>query len=155
MKVYKPTSKYSKQADTKINKNDFSTYLVVYGKRIIRSRQGTTGTSTIYTVPDGVTFFLISVAICLSNNSTTTSSRMAVSIGALVTGGENATVICDIDSILNSITTTTLVLNPPLPLRLSSGETIMVTSSDTAGVDNTTADIIGYEVNSSLIPTFL
>lgn len=147
--AYKPSSQYSKRIDTKIEKTPFLIGLMIYGNLIQIDGSGTNSTKTLYTVPVGRFFFLNSAFLLEDNQSvgsSTTPSKLFVDDGTA--SREILRVVA-----IPTMTAQGLTISYPMPIRLASGNVLKVQSF--AANVNARAGITGYEIDASLIPTFL
>lgn len=147
IKVYKPISqtKTSNKLDVVPIKKDFFSGLMSYGKRIILDNNATNGTSIIYKVPAGKTFFLTNSTLSYRNVAATTDSFVYVSVG-----GEAFAILFapDTDNSADAISITFTI-----PLKTLANESFAVTSGTTSLAGNAT--ITGYEISTDLLPLFI
>jgi len=123
---------------------------MLFGTRKIIDR-GTPagGGSVMYTVPKGKIFFLNSCTIIVSKR---TYAAPEIETYAYLYVNDTSSVFCAtacfFDEQSNSI-----ALSFPIPLRMVESESIIALINDSG--DSSHSTITGYEIDASLIPTFL
>jgi len=139
-RVYKPFTKYSKQADTKIEKPEFINGLMMYGNRISKTVETTLSTDiTIHTVPPSSFFFLTN---CFATHNDAGAEDLVIKVdGTAILKGSP---VRDTTPIQQSF-------NPPLRLNPNSVVAFQFGGNLGTGMGG----VQGYEVDASLIPNFL
>jgi len=161
VKVYTPTSKYSKIQDTKIEKQSLITGLMFYGTRITRWWQATstggTDSTTIYTVPEGKTFFLMSAYLNVSIPTTENRNGTGwITAATPVTTSTGRILYLSVSSLATAdggaMSRNSLSIAYNIPIRYVSGEVFQVS----AFANNTSASggIAGYEIDNTLLQNF-
>jgi len=138
--VYTPTSEYSPKFNTTITKISFNTGMLFYGRRIIASGSKTGAGSTIlYTVPTGKTFFLLQAF----------ADNLSVGQGTVsITSNGNIIYLFWYTGTGYIFDTKTYAI----PIRFLEGEKLTLNSTANATANGT---VIGYELDTVLIPTFV
>jgi len=145
--AYKPTSEYKEQYNTAITRENWQYGLLMYGQRKNFCEQDSGVFSrTPYTVPEGKTFFLTSVALKKDGGGGGGYSYAFLTIGAIASGdyllmlGANLAGYTDAN------------LNPTIPLKLTSGERLVFTGT---GSGNATLAVWGIEIDSALLQNLI
>ena len=142
--AYKPTSEYKSQFDTPVKKPDLFSVLALYGKRIIKQTQTQSSTTvTLYTVPVGKTFFLLSAFIFRSNESN------GLSHNTLGTNQGEVILYWYLEGLAGQVSHTPATISYSIPIRFQSTEVI---TYNTDVAERSSAGIVGYEIETSLIP---
>ncbi len=157
--VYKPTTKYSKSNDTAIEKQNLISGLMFYGTRITRYKSitsaGGTAFDTIYTVPEGKTFFLISAGLTIRIEPSTDAAGVSIIYHSGGTSSISRILYheADVSTLgVGQISASSIVMPFSIPIRFLSGESILVSAFPTDC--SSYATIIGYEIDSSLLKLF-
>jgi hypothetical protein len=144
--VPKPSNNLEKAPNIPaIFKPDFLTNLITNGKRIYIGKQDNVPSTTLYTVPKGYKFFLISVSLH-------TEAVAATSAGSVIYSTENpSTTNCLINqksnNVINDIRTRELSFS--IPLIFFENQSLVGVSGSTNLICN--YQLTGYEILSSLI----
>lgn len=144
--VYKPTSEYKKEFDTPISKTNLKTGIILFGKRIMLQAVGTVTGATIYEVPLGKTFFLTNASINNAVNATGVNTRMYT--GSLLPYQDHLLFIHSSGLALTGVLQDRKEFDF---LKFVATEKINI-SADAGNI--ATGTIIGYEIESVLLPTF-
>jgi hypothetical protein len=146
--VYKPTSPYNSDLNTPITKTSLITGIILQGKRICaESVINGNGTQTIYTVPDGKSFFLFNI----NHNSYMSDNNLAECIISL--NGNTEQLTEHFVSSLQRQEVVNIVYNNPIKYNISDYFLIQVI---TGAVNiKSVVTLIGYEVDNILLPTFI
>lgn len=153
VKVYKPYSSYSQQADTKVEKTNFLTALSTYGKRIIARGQLSSGTTsvTLYTVPEGKAFFLLTSSLSL-----VITDALGNVHGAFLNVNQSSAAGACFHQLFTRTAGTGVnsSISFPIPLKLTASENVRVFRDLTNG-SHIESSVTGYEIDASLIPNFV
>ena len=130
--------------------------LLRYGTRIIGANWTSVASDsqTVYTVPDGKEFYLLSAQISVCQFYSTTqrnSGRMIIILPGSSPSNTNSILYADF--VANLAAATTASFSPCIPLKLLQGERIDIYNNNAAG--STTGSIVGYEIDSQLIASLL
>lgn len=147
--VYKPTSDYKPELNTAITKTPLLTGLMMFGTRINNTyflNDSITRNVAMYTVPSGKTLFITNLSITGVTVNTT-------SAGYVMCGITNQQVHA---LYLNPRGETIFINhNYPLPLRILPGEVINLVIIPSIGTISGYLTIIGYEIDSALLPNLI
>jgi len=147
LKVFKPVELYSKRADTKIEKLNFLTAIMNYARRIVVAVDNiSAATNTLYTVPAGKIFYLNAAGVFLIVTGGAGSSNAYLYARGITDSILQLQGTLSNSSLSNAITFT-------IPLRFTAGEKI--TLEQLNGTATAGGNISGYEIDASLVPTFL
>lgn len=158
MKVFKPLSLTTRKDDTKLPVGkDIFTSLLLYGKlytlgQDIRFYNVDPISKTLYTVPEGKYFFLVSACLCMQQDSFTRDDEVFLCVG-----NENTSIntTCVLRLQLGNhggagiITNESVTLSPVMPIRLNPGETITLKNDNYHA--SAACAITGYEIDISLL----
>jgi len=148
IKVYKPTSEYSKQLDTKIEKINFISAIINYAKLLVSHATNPKGfTTTVYTVPLGRIFYLNCIQLAMYDVGTTgliatveitRANLLEATLPISATGGAG-----------------NFGMSYPIPIRMIGGEILTCNTQSSHANSYTQIQFTGYEIDASLIPKFL
>jgi hypothetical protein len=150
--VYKPTSAYAPELNTAITKTQLQTGIILSGLRKVESTTVTravagTSSTLLYTVPIGKTFFLTGCMLICSTGAGTTCT------GIIKTNLTDDLIRDEIGILENSRTQMPFFM----ALKFNNSEIFTVYNTNSAGGSTTTVTgiIHGYEIDNTLIPTFI
>ena len=152
VKVFKPLGKVGKTTETFIEKINFQYGLINYGTRIIKTEPLSSAgeVATIYTVPPGKVFYLISSCISALASTATDGTSAFLRIA----GTNIMQVIVDRNTTLQLSrgSNADVAISYSVPLILKAGETIIGESElNCSGF----VSVTGYEIDKALIPNFI
>lgn len=138
---------YSKKIDTQIQKQEFISGLMNYGRPINVYGFTNNVASVLYSVPAGKTFFLLCSYVNLRATGGATTNA-----GYIYSEADNSTIL---NLASNNVASSSLseTLTYSIPLRFNSGNRFLIQTGN-AGL-YILAQISGYEVDSALLPNFI
>jgi len=151
VRVYTPTTGYTKKADTTIQKIDLIAGIMTYGRLITKHKfYSTISTSIIYQVPDGKVFFLVAIHYDFYCGNVIRGGFLEVFFNNYI---DNRVISCVLE---NSYDHANGDLTFPIPLKFNAGETVSG-SADPNVVGNGLGliSVIGYEVPTQSLPLFV
>jgi hypothetical protein len=145
--AFKPLETSTKFEIPENKKLDLNSLIILYGQRVIASKNVSNTTAILYTVPQGYTFFMFSI----TSSITLTGAPVDASDEGNIFLDSNAQQICN--SKASTLCPSGMVCsNPSIPLILNQGEIIRIASG--AAWSRTYANIFGYIVRNSDISNF-
>lgn len=146
-KAFKPPSQYKASNNTFIEKTPIISALMLYGTRINGYFEETGSTPTLYTVPAGKVFFLVSVQL----QSIKLAGANPSYDGLALISGYVYPLIQHISYTVNESYAESI--SYAIPLRMVEGEKINSTQANVPGnTSRSTKTFLGYEIDASLIP---
>lgn len=147
-KAFKPPIEFKKEFETKIGKINFLAGLSLFATRIIEHfRMNVLGADTaeLYAIPEGKTFFLASITI-FPVEGNQTEAYVETGLGDRIFGG-------GVWASGTTLSPQTSISSFALPIILRAGETLILNKVNGDAI--IFASIVGYEIDSSLIPNFI